>query len=172
VDVVDFLMTGHIGRRGDVEHPSPPRTALPQIGPGNQALALPAERWPDFPTTTPWPFSLVGFATTHGFDPKRDTYRLAFLSDDDEWQELDFYRHGVPKMSRTLLSSCTCEPFREFLLRVFCRFPNGRPQLEDIFKSFDVKGIDWQCVSTHGSIALKPDAPQLPAGTEVALLQF
>jgi hypothetical protein len=56
--------------------------------------------------------------------------------------------------------------------RVFCRFPKGRPQFEDYLRELDAIGIDWRASAQHGSIALKPDAPKLPAGTEVALLQF
>jgi hypothetical protein len=56
--------------------------------------------------------------------------------------------------------------------RVFCRFPNGRPQLEEYLRELDADGIDWRASAQHGSIALKPGAPELPAGTEVALLQF
>jgi hypothetical protein len=56
--------------------------------------------------------------------------------------------------------------------RVFCRFPNGRPQLEANLQDIDAKGIDWRASAQHGSISLTPDAPKLPPGTEVALLQF
>jgi len=56
--------------------------------------------------------------------------------------------------------------------RVFCRFPDGRSQLETYLRDLDAKGIDWRASAQHGSIALKPNAPELPAGTEVALLQF
>ena len=56
--------------------------------------------------------------------------------------------------------------------RVLCRFPGGRPQLEDYLRELDARGIDWRASAQHGSIALTPDAPKLPAGTEVALLQF
>ena len=56
--------------------------------------------------------------------------------------------------------------------RVFCRFPQGRPQLEKYLTDLDADGIDWRKSAQHGSISLKPGAPALPPGTEVALLQF
>ena len=59
-----------------------------------------------------------------------------------------------------------------FLLPRLLPFPKGRSQLENYLRELDAKGIDWRASAQHGSIALTPDAPELPAGTEVALLQF
>src|SRR4029077_17525871 len=113
------------------------------------------------------------FAATHDLDPKRDYLPPRILSGDDEWQELDFYqaRRSEDVERRYVFLHMRAFQGRSYF-RVFCRFPMGRSQLEEYLRELDAKGIDWRASAQHGSISLKPDAPQLPAGTEVALLQF
>lgn len=113
------------------------------------------------------------FASTHDFDPKRDYLPPSLLSDSDEWQELDFFqaRRSEDVERRYVFLHMRAFQGRSYF-RVFCRFPNGRPELENYLRELDAQGIDWRASAQHGSIMLTPDAPELPAGTEVALVQF
>ena len=170
----DFLMVRHIARRGDLETRHRRNELCRQTRPRDPS------RWHSRPETLaelPDNYSLAiqsgRFAATHDFDPKRDYLPPRLLSGDDEWQELDFYqaRRSEDVERRYVFLHMRAFQGRSYF-RVFCRFPRGRPQLEDYLRELDARGIDWRASAQHGSIALTPDAPKLPAGTEVALLQF
>jgi hypothetical protein len=169
----DFLMIGHIGRRGDSETRHRRDELCGRLARAIQALALPAETLARLPDNYALAVQSGRFDATHDFDPKRDYLPPRILSADDEWQELDFYqaRRTEDVERRYVFLHMRAFQGRSYF-RVFCRFPNGRSQLEEYLRELDAKGIDWRASAQHGSISLKPDAPQLPAGTEVALLQF
>lgn len=169
----DHLMIGHIGRRGNLETRQRRDELCRKLARSIQALALPAETLASLPDNYALAVQSDRFAATHDFDPKRDYLPSRILSGDDEWQELDFYqaRRSEDVERRYVFLHMRAFQGRSYF-RVFCRFPNGRPQLEAYLQELDAKGIDWRASAQHGSISLKPAAPQLPAGTEVALLQF
>jgi hypothetical protein len=56
--------------------------------------------------------------------------------------------------------------------RIFYRFPEGRPQLVSYLKLLEETGIDWKHAAQHGFVATRKDAPAIPVGTEVVLLQL
>jgi hypothetical protein len=169
----DFLMIRHIGRRGDFETRHRRHELCRRLARAIQALALPAETLARLPDNYALAVQSGRFAATHDFDPKRDYLPPRLLSAADEWQELDFYR---ARRSEDVERRYVFLHMRAFqgrsYFRVFCRFPKGRSQFENYLRELDAKGIDWRASAQHGSIALNADAPELPAGTEVALLQF
>src|SRR5262249_44644405 len=138
-----------------------------------QALALPEETLAKLPDNYALAIQSGRFAATHDFDPRRDYLPPRLLSGDDEWQELDFFqaRRSEDVERRYVFLHMRAFQGRSYF-RVFCRLPKGRSQLENYLRELDANGIDWRASAQHGSIFLKPDAPELPAGTEVALLQF
>jgi hypothetical protein len=169
----DFLMVGHIGRRGDSETRANRDQLCRKLARAIQALALEAESIARLPDNYALAIQSGRFAATHDFDPQRDYLPPSILSSADDWQELDFYQaqRSEDVERRYVFLHMRAFQGRSYF-RVFCRFPGGRSQLEDYLRQLDATGIDWRASAQHGSVALKPDAPQLPPGTEVALLQF
>jgi hypothetical protein len=169
----DFLMVRHIARHGDFEVRRRRHELSRKLARAIQALALPAEMLAKLPDNYALAVQSGHFAATHDFDPKRDYLPPRILSDADEWQELDFFqaRRSEDVERRYVFLHMRAFQGRSYF-RVFCRFPKGRSQLENYLRELDANGIDWRASAQHGSIFLKPDAPELPAGTEVALLQF
>ncbi|MFN0056030.1 MAG: hypothetical protein ACKV0T_28120 [Planctomycetales bacterium] len=169
----DFLITRHIARRGDLETRRRRNELCRKLAGAIQALALSAESLAKLPDNYALAVQSGHFAATHDFDPKRDYLPPRILSDDDEWQEIDFFqaRRSEDVERRYVFLHMRAFQGRSYF-RVLCRFPDGRPQFETYLRELDAKGIDWRASAQHGSIKLLPDAPELPAGTEVALLQF
>ena len=163
----------HIARRGDLEIRHRRSELCRKLACAIQSLALPPETLAKLPDNYSLANQSGRFVATHNFDPKRDYLPPRLLSGDDEWQELDFYqaRRSEDVERRYVFLHMRAFQGRSYF-RVFCRFPKGRPQLENYLQELDARGIDWRASAQHGSIALTPDAPKLPAGTEVALLQF
>jgi hypothetical protein len=169
----DFLMNRHIARKGDSETRQRRYELCGKLARAIQTLALPAETLAQLPDNYALAVQSGHFAATHEFDPKRDYLPPRILSADDEWQEVDFFqaRRTEDVERRYVFLHMRAFQGRSYF-RVFCRFPKGRSQFENYLKELDANGIDWRASAQHGSITLKPDAPELPAGTEVALLQF
>lgn len=169
----DFLMNRHIARHGDFETRHHRHELCRKLARAIHALALPAETLARLPDNYSLAVQSGRFAATHDSDPMRDYLPPRFLSGADEWQELDFYqaRRSEDVERRYVFLHMRAFQGRSYF-RVFCRFPKGRPQLENYLRELDANGIDWRASAQHGSIMLKADAPQLPPGTEVALLQF
>lgn len=169
----DFLMDRHIARHGDLETRSRRNELCRKLARAIQVLALPAEILAGLPDNYTLAVQSGRFADSHDFDPKRDYLPPHILSDADEWQELDFYQaqRSEDVERRYVFLHMRAFQGRSYF-RVFCRFPKGRPQLETYLLDLDKRGIDWRASAQHGSIMLTPGAPELPAGTEVALVQF
>ena len=62
--------------------------------------------------------------------------------------------------------------FMSVWFRIFYRFPGGRKTLVEYLIRLDQQGVDWRQAAQDGFIRLKSNAPQIPVGTEVALVQF
>jgi hypothetical protein len=169
----DFLMIRHIERRGDYEVRHRRNEICRKLARAIHALALPVETLKQLPDNYALAVQSGRFAATHDFDPNHEYLPPRILSADDEWQELDFYqaRRSEDVERRYVFLHMRAFQGRSYF-RAFCRFPKGRPQFENYLRELDANGIDWRTSAQHGSISLKPDAPELPAGTEVALLQF
>jgi hypothetical protein len=169
----DFLMVRHIERRGDLETRRRRNELCRKLAGAIQSLALPADSLAKLPDNYSLAIQSGRFASTHDFDPKRDYLPPRLLLGDDEWQELDFYQaHRSEDVERRYVFLHMRAFQGQSYFRVFCRFPQGRPQLENYLRELDARGIDWRASAQHGSIALTAEAPKLPQGTEVALLQF
>jgi hypothetical protein len=171
--IFDFLMARQIARKGDFETRHCRNELCRKLARAIQALALPAETLAKLPDNYALAVQSGRFAATHDFDPRRDYLPPRILSGADEWQEIDFYqaRRSEDVERRYVFLHMRAFQGRSYF-RVFCRFPKGRSQFEDYLRELDAKGIDWRASAQHGSIMLNPEAPELPAGTEVALLQF
>ncbi|HVC98873.1 MAG TPA: hypothetical protein VND64_34730 [Pirellulales bacterium] len=169
----DFLMNRHIARLGDFETRHRRNDLCRKLACAIKVLALPADVLGGLPDNYALAIQSGCFAATHDFDPKRDYLPPSLLSGSDEWQELDFFqaRRSEDVERRYVFLHMRAFQGRSYF-RVFCRFPKGRPEFDNYLRELDAKGIDWRASAQHGSIMLNPDAPELPAGTEVALVQF
>ncbi|HVU88131.1 MAG TPA: hypothetical protein VHD36_12505 [Pirellulales bacterium] len=169
----DFLMGRHIARQGDAETRKHRDEVCRRLAHAIQRLALPAETLSKLPNNYALAVESGRFAATHDFDPQRHYLPPTLLSGNEDWQEIDFYQaHRSEDVERRYVFLHMRAFQGRSYFRVFCRFPGGRAQLEEYLKQLDDHGIDWRASAQHGSIALTPEAPHLPAGTEVALVQF
>jgi hypothetical protein len=168
----DFMMSRQIARQGELETRRRREELCRKLARAIQALAVTPEALTKLPDNYALAVQSGRFAATHEFDPKRDYLPPRLLAGDDAWHELDFYQ---ATRSEDVERRYVFLHMRHFqgrsYFRVFCRFPQGRTQLETYLKALDAHGIDWRASAQHGSIALTPQAPELPAGTEVALVQ-
>lgn len=171
--IFDFLMVRHIERRCNSEVRQSRNDLCRKLARAIRALALPAGTLAKLPDNYALAIQSGRFAATHDFDPQCDYLPPRLFSSPDEWQELDFYqaRRSEDVERRYVFLHMRAFQGRSYF-RVFCRFPKGRAQFEEYLRELDEKGIDWRASAQHGSIALTPEAPRLPAGTEVALVQF
>lgn len=171
--VFDYLISQNISRRGDLETRQRRSRLCGQLAKVIQLLALPAETLAQLPNNYQLALDSGHFTDSHQFDPKREYLPPRLLTADDEWQELDFYQPRVTQDIERRFVFLHTRAFRgRSYFRMFYRFPGGRLQLEQYLQQLEATGIDWKASGQHGSIMLKPDAPQIPEGTEVALLQF
>jgi hypothetical protein len=169
----DFLISQNIARRGDLETRRRRSELCRKCARAMRALALSAETLAKLPDNYALALQSGRFAATHEFDPRRDYLPPRLLTDADEWPELDFHQ---PKLHEDIERRFVFLHTRAFrgrsYFRFFYRFPEGRRQLEDYLKQVDAVGVDWRTAGQNGFIILKPDLPQIPAGTEVSLVQF
>src|SRR5262249_46591164 len=141
----DFLMVRHIGRRGDSETRERRSKLCHKLARAIGALALPADVLAGLPDNYALAIQSRRFAATHDFDPKRDYLPPTLLSGDDHWQELDFYQaqRSEDVERRYVFLHMRAFQGRSYF-RVFCHFPQGRPQLENYLSRLNDTGIDWQ----------------------------
>jgi hypothetical protein len=169
----DFMMQRHIDRKGDDQIRQHRNEVCRKLAQVIQALALPAETLAKLPDNYRLAIESGQFAATHDFDPKRNYLPPTILTNADDWQELDFYQatRSEDVERRYVFLHMRAFQGRSYV-RVFLHFPKGRSQLVAYLKEIDADWIDWHKSAQHGSIFFKPGTPQLPEGTEVALLQF
>lgn len=169
----DFYTSQNIARRGDLATRQRRTELCRKMAQAIKSLTLPSETLAQLPDNYLLALKSRRFAATHDFDPRRDYLPPRLLTDRNEWPELDFHQ---PKLHEDIERRFVFLHTRAFrgrsYFRVFYRFPEGRGQLEEYLKKVEAVGVDWKTAGQNGFIVLKPDAPQLPAGTEVSLVQF
>ncbi|MEX0978275.1 MAG: hypothetical protein WDZ48_05460 [Pirellulales bacterium] len=137
-----------------------------------QQLSAPASELARLPATYTLAVNSGAFAASHNLDSLVNYLPHGLLNQPDEWVEIDFYH---PNMHEDIMDRFISLHARSVLgrsyYRVFYRFPQGRQQLVTYLRELDEKGIDWKHAAQFGFIALVKDAPQIPVGTEVLLLQ-
>jgi hypothetical protein len=96
------------------------------------------------------------------------------LTNPEEWQEIDFYQSPSihDNHSERFLTLHTRNYIGRSYFRIFYRFPGGRKALETFLPQVEAHGVNWKTAAQQGFLALTQDAPQVPVGTEVVLVQF
>lgn len=113
------------------------------------------------------------FAARHELDCRSNYLPAGLLTRPDDWVEIDNEPPPSHHDKREGQLAYTTWSIRgRSYHRVFWRFPEGRPAVEDYLRYLQREGLDWERSVRQGFIALKRDARQIPAGTETAIVQF
>ena len=138
-----------------------------------RALALPRKQIDALPDTYAAAIASGAFAERQDFDSNGNYLPHGLLTQPQSWVEVDFHQ---PNIHEDLYDRFITLHAREYrgrsYFRIFYRFPGGRTALTGYLSQLDREGVDWRQAAQDGFILLKKDAPQIPAGTEVALVQF
>ncbi len=113
------------------------------------------------------------FAAEHNFDITVDYLPHGLLANPDEWQEIDFFQPKdiTTDIRERFVTLHTRNYLARSYYRIFYRFPGGRADVEKYLNALEETGIDWKHSAQHGSAKIKKDAPQIPVGTVVVLVQ-
>lgn len=168
----DHLIDLNNRRVGDLQTRQRRTTLCQKLAKCMQQLAVSAEELNRLPNTYAVALESGAFVPRHNFDATVNYLPHGLLDDADEWVEIDFY---YPDMHEDIMDRFISLHARSFLgrshYRIFYRFPDGRKQVVTYLKDLEERGIDWKLSSQFGFARLRKDAPQIPVGTEVLLLQ-
>lgn len=169
----DFLVGQNIAWFGTREERTR-RTRLARLlARAIRALALPREALERLPDNYAAAVGSGAFAAEHAWDLHRSYLPPGLLTDPPTWTEIDFFQPDLHEDIEGRFIPLHTRHFRgRSYFRVFYRFPGGRAQLVDYLKYVDTEGVDWRFGAQNGFLRLKPGLRQVPAGTEVALVQF
>ncbi len=136
-------------------------------------LALSATEVAELPDTYALAIQSGAFAARHDFVAERNYLPPGLLTQPDEWVEVDFHQPNLHEDLSDRFVTLHAQSLQgRSYYRIFYRFPQGRPQVVDYLKSLSEKGIDWKQAANDGFVRLRKDAPPIPVGTEVGLLQL
>jgi hypothetical protein len=169
----DFLTDQNMRRFGPLETRQR-RTALcAKLARSMQRLALSANEIRKLPDTYAAAIQSGQFAERQDFSLNNNFLPPGLLTDPAQWAELDFYQPDLHEDLSDRFITLHARAYRgRSYFRIFCRFPGGRTALAEYLQQLEQRGIDWRQAAQNGFILLKDDAPQIPLGTEVALVQF
>ncbi len=113
------------------------------------------------------------FASQHDFDCQSNYLPPGLLTRPDEWVEIDTSSESLPHFKEEGQMDYVAWSIRgRSYYRIFWRFPGGGKAVEEYLKYLREEGVDWEKTARQGHVALKPDARQIPVGTEAAIVQF
>lgn len=137
-------------------------------------LALSDEQLQALPDNYALAVKSGAFVPKHEFDAARNYLPFGLLTAPDEWVEIDFYfpKHIHEDITDRFITLHSQSLLGRSHYRIFYRFPEGRPQVVQYLKQLEASGIDWKQAAQSGFVATKKDAPPIPVGTEVVLLQL
>jgi hypothetical protein len=168
----DFLVGQNIRRTGTLDVRRDRDALCGRLARIIETLALPRAAIDALPDNYAAAVACGAFMTDGRLDPRHDSLPAGLFTRPDEWVEIDFFRPNVHEdlFDRRITLHTRSYRGRSYF-RIFYRFPEGRAQLDAYLKQLDAVGVDWRQAAQDGFILLKPDAPQIPVGTEVALVQ-
>jgi hypothetical protein len=170
--VFDFLTDQNIRRAGSLKVRRQRDVLCGRLARSIESLALPRAAIDALPDNYAAAVASGVFTSDGALDPRHDYLPAGLFTDPDEWVEIDFYRPAIHEdLSKRLITLHTRSYRARSYFRVFYRFPGGRSQLTPYLRRLEEVGIDWKQAAQFGFILLKPDAPQIPVGSEFALVQ-
>ncbi len=168
----DHLIDLNNRRIGDLPTRARRSTLCAKLAKCMQLLAVSRDEINQLPDTYTVAVKSGVFVPQHHSDAARNYLPHGLLSDTHEWTEIDFY---YPNMHEDIMDRFISLHARSFHgrshYRIFYRFPQGREQVVAYLAELQEQGIDWKYSAQFGFTRLLPDAPQIPLGTEVLLLQ-
>ncbi|MBT4866333.1 MAG: hypothetical protein HON53_14610 [Planctomycetaceae bacterium] len=169
----DYFIGQNIRRKGTVSDRATRDVLCRKLARVIRSLALPNQAIGMLPDTYAKALASGQFNTATPLNPKQNYLPTGLLTKPDEWVEIDFFQPDIHEdLSNRFITLHTRSYRARSYFRIFYRFPEGRQQLVQYLKLLDQEGIDWKRAAQNGFIFLKKDAPQIPVGTEVALVQF
>lgn len=171
--VYDHLIDLNIRRVGDLATRSRRDALCGKLARCIQRLTLSQSEFERLPDTYPLAVQSGDFVASHNTDFTVDYLPHGLLTKPDEWVEIDFY---YPNMHEDIMDRFISLHARSLQgrshYRIFYRFPKGREHVVVYLKELEEKAIDWKRAAQFGFIPPPTDAPQIPVGTEVVLLQL
>jgi hypothetical protein len=171
--VYDHLIDQNIKRRGDLATRKRRDELCEKLAQCLRRLALSTDEIASLPDTYAAAVKSGEFVPNHDFDPHRHYLPHHLLDDPETWVEIDFHQPQVHEDISDRFVTLHAESLQgRSYYRIFYRFPKGRGQVVDYLKELETKGIDWRHAANNGFVATRKDAPAIPLGTEVVLLQL
>lgn len=169
----DFYVGQNIDRLGDRARQQRRTSLARKLARVMQSLAPTAGELAELPDTYQAAIASGRFAKADGGDQRVSYLPATLFTQPDEWVEIDFYQ---PKLHEDLQNRFITLHTRSYrarsYFRIFYKFPGGRARLAEYLKLVDAQGVDWRFAAQNGFIRLLHDVPQIPVGTEVALVQL
>ena len=136
-------------------------------------LALPKAAIEALPDTYAVAVRSEHFVSRHDFDGQSNYLPPGLLTQPEEWVEIDTSPEPLNFRVREGQIDYVAWSIRgRSYYRIFWRFPGERKAVEAYLKYLREEGIDWEKTARNGRVLLKPDARQIPVGTEAAIVQF
>ncbi len=171
--VYDHLIDQNIKRSADRETRARRDVLCRKLATCIQRLALTAAEVAKLPDTYTLALQSGAFVPRHGFVAERNYLPPGLLTQPEEWVEVDFHQPNLHEDISDRFVTLHAQSLQgRSYYRIFYRFPQGRPQLVEYLKSLNEAGIDWKQAANDGFVRLRKDAPPIPVGTEVVLLQL
>ena len=169
----DFLTDQNIRRKGSIQIRRQRTELCSKLARIMQGLSLSDSEVEALPDNYQTAIESGEFITSGALNPSGNYLPGGLFSRPQEWVEIDFFQPDLHEdLSARLITLHTRSYRARSYFRVFYRFPGGRTQLTAYLQELNETGIDWKQAAQDGFILLKPDAPQIPVGTELALIQF
>lgn len=171
--VYDHLIDQNIKRSGDLKTRRRRDVLCRKLATCIRRLALSPMEIKQLPDTYARAVKSGRFTRKHDFNPAANYLPSGLMTNPDEWVEIDFYH---PKMHEDIMDRFISLHARSLqgrsYYRIFYRFPKGRKQVVSYLKMLEKRGVDWKRAAQFGFIPPPKNVPQIPVGTEVALVQF
>lgn len=169
----DFLAGQNIERLGSRDDIRRRRELCMRLARVIGSLTLNTDEIAALPNTYELALASGSFSPQHNYDASHDYLPPRLLTAPDEWVEIDFYQPSLHEDLADRFITLHTRAYRgRSYFRVFYRFPGGRAQLEEYLRYIDKEGVDWRFAAQNGFAHLHDGLRQIPAGTEVALVQF
>ena len=171
--VYDFLSRQNTRRFGSLEARMRRDVLCGKLARIIESLALPRQKIEELPDTYAAAIRSGGFVNVQKFESNADYLPFGLLTTANEWVEIEFYQPDLHEdLSNRFVTLHTRQYQGRSYFRIFYRFPKGRNQLIEYLKLLDGEAVNWRQAAQNGFILLKKDVPQIPVGTQVALVQF
>lgn len=169
----DFLVQRNMAWSGTPEERARRARLAGLLARACRALALPRADLEALPDNYGLAVKSGAFAPSHGWNPAVSYLPADLFTDSAKWAEMDFFQPDLHEDIEGRFITLHTRHFRgRSYFRVFYRFPGGRDALSAYLKYVDEEGADWKFGAQNGFLRLKPGLRQIPAGMEVALVQF